>query len=153
MRTQPQLFLDWDIRLGEPYRVPERAQRPVAYASKQDLEQEIFQCHHEQQVENKPPPVPPVLPKAPSQRRGILHLEAGERAGRLPHQPAFTPIWKAVTMGYFEKVYQSDLSHRARAVYMYLKDHAGKDGTYWPEIRTIAKELRLVPLHRQASPQ
>ena len=31
-------------------------------------------------------------------------------------------------MGYFEKVYQSDLSHRARAVYMYLKDHADKEG-------------------------
>ena len=27
-------------------------------------------------------------------------------------------------MGYFEKIYQSDLNHRARAVYMYLKDHA-----------------------------
>ncbi len=46
-------------------------------------------------------------------------------------------------MGYFEKVYQSDLSHRARTVYMYLKDHAGKDGTCWPGIRTIATELRL----------
>ncbi len=46
-------------------------------------------------------------------------------------------------MGYFEKVYQSDLSHRARTVYMYLKDHAGKDGICWPGIRTIAAELRL----------
>ena len=46
-------------------------------------------------------------------------------------------------MGYFEKVYQSDLSHRARAVYMYLKDHADSDGKCWPGIRTIAAELRL----------
>ncbi len=46
-------------------------------------------------------------------------------------------------MGYFEKVYQSDLSHRARAVYMYLKDHAGKDGACWPGINTIATELKL----------
>ena len=46
-------------------------------------------------------------------------------------------------MGYFEKVYQSGLSHRARAVYMYLKDHADSDGTCWPGIRTIAAELGL----------
>jgi len=46
-------------------------------------------------------------------------------------------------MGYFEKIYQSDLSHRARTVYMYLKDHAGKDGSCWPGIKTIATELKL----------
>ena len=46
-------------------------------------------------------------------------------------------------MSYFEKVYQSDLSHRARAVYMYLKDHAGKESKCWPGIRTISAELRL----------
>ena len=46
-------------------------------------------------------------------------------------------------MGYFEKIYRSDLSHRARAVYMYLKDHAGRDGTCWPGIRTMAVELGL----------
>ena len=46
-------------------------------------------------------------------------------------------------MGYFEKIYQSDLSHRARAVYMYLRDHADSDGKCWPGIRTIAAELRL----------
>lgn len=46
-------------------------------------------------------------------------------------------------MGYFEKVYHSDLNHRSRAVYMYLKDHADKDGTCWPGIKTISKELKL----------
>lgn len=46
-------------------------------------------------------------------------------------------------MAYFEQVYQSDLSHRARAVYMYLKDHADKEGKCWPGIRTISAELRL----------
>ena len=30
-------------------------------------------------------------------------------------------------MGYFEKIFQSGLSHRARAVYMYLKDHADRE--------------------------
>lgn len=46
-------------------------------------------------------------------------------------------------MGYFEKIYQSGLSHRARAVYMYLKDHADREGKCWPGIRTIAAELHL----------
>ena len=46
-------------------------------------------------------------------------------------------------MAYFEQVYQSDLSHRARAVYMYLKDHADKESKCWPGIRTISAELRL----------
>ena len=35
-------------------------------------------------------------------------------------------------MGYFEKIYRSDLSHRARAVYMYLKDRADGSGRCWP---------------------
>jgi len=46
-------------------------------------------------------------------------------------------------MGYFEKIYQSDLSHRARAVYMYLKDHVDSQGQCWPGIRTISVELGL----------
>ena len=46
-------------------------------------------------------------------------------------------------MGYFNSVYSSDLPHRARAVYMYLKDRANKDGTCWPSIRTIAGELKF----------
>lgn len=46
-------------------------------------------------------------------------------------------------MGYFEKIYQSNLSHRARAVYMYLKDHADSDGKCWPGIRAISVELGL----------
>lgn len=38
---------------------------------------------------------------------------------------------------------KADLSHRAKAVYMYLKDHADSEGKCWPGIRTIAKELGL----------
>ena len=43
----------------------------------------------------------------------------------------------------FRNIYFSDLSHRARSVYMYLKDWADKDGKCWPAIKTIAKELNL----------
>ena len=46
-------------------------------------------------------------------------------------------------MSYFQEIYQSELSHRARAVYMYLKDRSDKDSRCWPAIRTIAKELGL----------
>ena len=46
-------------------------------------------------------------------------------------------------MGYFDSVYHSDLSRRARAVYMYLKDHADSKGQCWPGIRTISTDLRL----------
>lgn len=46
-------------------------------------------------------------------------------------------------MSYFQIIYQSELSHRARTVYMYLKDHADKNGQCWPGIRTIAAELGI----------
>ena len=47
-------------------------------------------------------------------------------------------------MGYFESIYtDADLPHRARAVYMYLHDHANAKKQCWPSIRTISKELAL----------
>ena len=36
------LFLDWGIRFGKPYEVPEKVQRPVAYADKRELERAIL---------------------------------------------------------------------------------------------------------------
>lgn len=46
-------------------------------------------------------------------------------------------------MGYVESIYASDLSHRARTVYMYLKDRADKESRCRPGIRTIARNLGL----------
>ena len=46
-------------------------------------------------------------------------------------------------MGYFEKIYQAGLDHRAKTVYMYLKDHADSEGKCWPGIRTISTGLGL----------
>ena len=40
-------------------------------------------------------------------------------------------------------LYQSDLPHRAIAVYMYLHDRANKSLQCWPAIPTIAYELGL----------
>lgn len=46
-------------------------------------------------------------------------------------------------MGYFSALYESELPHRAVAVYMYLRDRADKDGKCYPAIGTIAEELKL----------
>lgn len=46
-------------------------------------------------------------------------------------------------MGYFTSIYAEDLPHRAKAVYMYLRDRADKNGKCYPAIGTIAKELKL----------
>ena len=46
-------------------------------------------------------------------------------------------------MGYFDSIYASDLNHRARAVYMYLKDHADSKGQCWPGVKTSAADLDL----------
>ena len=47
-------------------------------------------------------------------------------------------------MGYYKKIYaDSDLQHRAKSVYMYLKDRADGEGKCWPGIKTIAADLQL----------
>ena len=40
-------------------------------------------------------------------------------------------------------IYSANLQHRAVAVYMYLRDRAGKDGSCYPAINTIAKDLKM----------
>ena len=83
MQTRLRLFLDWGISFGDPYLLPERAARTVAYASRQELEQAIFRCHHAQQVESDTPPAPPVPPKASSARGRAFDAQA-RRAGQEP---------------------------------------------------------------------
>jgi GntR family transcriptional regulator len=49
-------------------------------------------------------------------------------------------------MSYFRNIYDAspdELPHRARAVYMYLKDRAGKTADCWPAVNTIAADLQL----------
>ena len=47
-------------------------------------------------------------------------------------------------MAYYESIYTDhELSHRAKAVYIYLKDHANKEGACWPGIKTIAAGVSL----------
>lgn len=42
MRTKMKLFLKWGITFEEPYVIPERSARKVAYADKQEIEEEII---------------------------------------------------------------------------------------------------------------
>ena len=46
-------------------------------------------------------------------------------------------------MSFYHAIYSSDLNHRARTVYMYLKDRADAKGCCWPAIKTIAADLGL----------
>lgn len=46
-------------------------------------------------------------------------------------------------MAYDRKIYEADLPHRAVAVYLYLQNRANKEGTCYPAIGTIARELHL----------
>lgn len=47
-------------------------------------------------------------------------------------------------MAYYDSIYaNTELSHRARVVYIYLKDHSNKESTCWPGINTIAAGLNL----------
>ena len=41
IRTRLRLFLEWGITFGEPYILPEKAARKVAYASRKELEAAI----------------------------------------------------------------------------------------------------------------
>lgn len=49
-------------------------------------------------------------------------------------------------MSYFSNLYSAspdELPHRARAVYMYLKDRTGAKADCWPAVNTIAKDMNL----------
>ena len=46
-------------------------------------------------------------------------------------------------MPYFTKLYQTDLQHRAKLVYIYLHDRMDSEKKAWPGLGTIAKDLSL----------
>lgn len=47
-------------------------------------------------------------------------------------------------MSYFDTIYADTLlTPRAISVYMYLCDRADKNGSCWPGIKTIAKDLNI----------
>ena len=46
-------------------------------------------------------------------------------------------------MSYFSAIYIDNLPHRAKTVYMYLRDRANKEGVCWPGINRIASDLEI----------
>ena len=49
-------------------------------------------------------------------------------------------------MSRFNFIYaEEELGHRAKAVYVYLRDRSDASGVGWPGIKTIARELELSP--------
>ena len=57
--------------------------------------------------------------------------------------PSYRLERKVRFTGYFSNIYEQDLPHRAKTVYMYLKDRCNKENQCYPAIGTIAKELNL----------
>lgn len=45
MQTTLRLFLDWGIKFGDPYEMPDKSYRTVLYADKEELEDEILLRH------------------------------------------------------------------------------------------------------------
>lgn len=68
-------------------------------------------------------------------RTSMLHMEECKSSVLL--------VEMRLSMAYDKKIYEAELPHRAVAVYLYLKDRANKEGTCYPAIGTIARELHL----------
>jgi len=77
MQTKLPLFLKWGIQFGEPYEVEEQAARPVAYADRFELEQEILRRRDDfdDEEDYDEPPLPP------------MHSSGGQ-----PHAPYRPPL-------------------------------------------------------------
>ena len=75
MRTRLRLFLEWGITFEEPYIVPERADRAVAYANREDLERNLPQSNKAENVDVSGA-------YAVSRRGGMAHEPAVEKPRR-----------------------------------------------------------------------
>ena len=75
MRTRLRLFLEWGITFEEPYIVPERADRAVAYANREDLERNLPQSNKAENADMRGA-------YAVSERGGIAHEPAVDKPRR-----------------------------------------------------------------------
>ena len=75
MRTRLRLFLEWGITFEEPYIVPERADRAVAYANREDLERNLPQSNKAENADMRGA-------YAISGRGGIAHEPAVDKPRR-----------------------------------------------------------------------
>ena len=135
MKVKLKLFFEWGISFGEPYTVPDKGNRPVAYAGKEALVHAI--------QEKYPPQEEPQQPKV----RKSSHPQPGSRGTR-NSRPANLAEERqnrerSGKMTDLKRLYQSDLPSRAIAVYLYLRGRANKEGVCWPAIPTMARELKM----------
>ena len=82
MQVRLRLFLDWGIKFDKFYEIPERAQRPVAYASKQELEAAILHKHYAPAVEDGE--VPQAEPPASGGEVQVVQADDSPKDGRRP---------------------------------------------------------------------
>lgn len=84
MQTKLPLFLKWGIQFGEPYEVEEQAARPVAYADRFELEQEILRRRDDfdDEEDYDEPPLPPMHSSG-----GQPHAPAMEKREHTPYRP------------------------------------------------------------------
>ena len=82
MQVRLRLFLDWGIKFDKFYEVPERAQRPVAYASKQELEAAILRKHYAPAVEDGE--IPQAEPPASGGEVQVVQADDSPKDGRRP---------------------------------------------------------------------
>ena len=75
MRTRLRLFLEWGITFEEPYIVPERVDRAVAYANREDLERNLPQSNKAENADVSGA-------YAVSRRGGMAHEPAVEKPRR-----------------------------------------------------------------------
>ena len=75
MRTRLRLFLEWGITFERPYIVPERADRAVAYANREDLERNLPQSNKAENADVRGA-------YAVSGRGGIAHESAVDKPRR-----------------------------------------------------------------------
>ncbi|MGN0332504.1 MAG: hypothetical protein ACI4D9_05695, partial [Lachnospiraceae bacterium] len=87
MQTRLPLFLKWGIRFEEPYEVEEQAARPVHYADRFELEQEILRRRDDFDEEEEWDE-PPALPVRGS--GGLQHTPAKEPGTH--HAPRRLPL-------------------------------------------------------------
>jgi len=87
-RTRLRLFLDWDITFGAPCVMEEKALRPVTYASKDEMEEELLRRHYsvvdidDDDDDDEPPP---------AKQGGAQMLRMDKARRGQSHKPIRTP--------------------------------------------------------------
>ncbi len=135
MRTRLRLSWNGVSPSRSLYIVPERADRAVAYANREDLGV-TSQSNKAENADMRGA-------YAVSGRGGIAHEPAVDKPRRRGGKQM-----KPMVRRIYELLWNNLCRHRTAppergAVYMYLRDRADSEGKCWPGIKTIASDMRL----------